>query len=48
MEKMDRTMTFSLGNEREREIREIMLTVYTALKDKGYNPINQIVGYILS
>ena len=45
---MDRTMTFSLGNEREREIREIMLTVYTALKDKGYNPINQIVGYILS
>ena len=48
MEKMDRTMTFSLGNEREREIREIMLTVYTALKEKGYNPINQIVGYILS
>ena len=48
MEKMDRTMTFSLGNEREREFREIMLTVYTALKDKGYNPINQIVGYILS
>mgnify|MGYP003439392325 FL=1 len=48
MEKMDRTMTFSLGNEREREIREIMLTVYSALKDKGYNPINQIVGYILS
>ena len=48
MEKMDRTMTFSLGNEREREIREIMLTVYTALKDKGYNPLNQIVGYILS
>lgn len=48
MEKMDRTMTFSLGNEREREIREILLTVYTALKDKGYNPINQIVGYILS
>ena len=48
MEKMDRTMNFSIGNEREREIREIMLTVYTALKDKGYNPINQIVGYILS
>lgn len=48
MEKMDRTMTFSLGTEREREIREILLTVYTALKDKGYNPINQIVGYILS
>ena len=41
-------MTFSLGNDREREIREILLTVYNALKEKGYNPINQMVGYILS
>ena len=48
MEKMDRTMTFSLGNDRDREIREILLTVYNALKEKGYNPINQMVGYILS
>lgn len=48
MDKMDRTMTFSLGNERDREIREILLTVYNALKEKGYNPINQMVGYILS
>lgn len=45
---IDKTMTFSLGNEQEREIREIMLQVYKALKEKGYNPINQIVGYILS
>ena len=44
----DKTMTFSLGNDREREIREILLTVYNALKEKGYNPINQIVGYIMS
>lgn len=44
----DKTMTFSLGNDREQEIREILLTVYNALKEKGYNPINQIVGYILS
>lgn len=43
-----RTMTFSLGNEREQEARTIMLTVYNSLKEKGYNPINQIVGYILS
>ena len=48
MEKMDRTMTFSLGSDRDREIREILLTVYNALKEKGYNPINQMVGYILS
>jgi hypothetical protein len=44
----DNTITFSLGNDREREIRQILLTVYNALKEKGYNPINQIVGYILS
>ena len=44
----DKTMTFSIGNDRDREIREILLTVYNALKEKGYNPINQIVGYILS
>lgn len=44
----DKTMTFSLGNEQEREIRQILLSVYNALKEKGYNPINQIVGYILS
>lgn len=44
----DRTMTFSLGNEQEQEIRRILLEVYDALKEKGYNPINQIVGYILS
>jgi len=45
---IDRTMTFSLGDEKEREIRQVMLSVYNALEEKGYNPINQIVGYILS
>ncbi len=44
----DKTMTFSIGNEQEQEIRRILLTVYDSLKQKGYNPINQIVGYILS
>ncbi len=29
-------------------MRQTMLTVYNALKEKGYNPISQIVGYILS
>jgi len=45
---IDRTLTFSLGDEKEREIRQVMLSVYNALEEKGYNPINQIVGYILS
>ena len=44
----DKTMQFSIGDDREQEIRYIVVTVYNALKEKGYNPINQIVGYILS
>jgi len=32
----------------QNEVQEILVKVYAALKDKGYNPINQIVGYILS
>ena len=44
----DQTMTFSLGTEQEMEKRQIMTAVYEALREKGYNPINQIVGYLLS
>lgn len=39
---------FSIKNQREREIKEALQTVYNSLKEKGYDPINQIVGYILS
>ncbi len=45
---IERTMKFSIGDQTEREIRTILTEVYDALKEKGYNPINQIVGYILS
>lgn len=44
----DKTMTFSVHEDRENEMKEILTTVYDALKQKGYNPINQLVGYILS
>jgi uncharacterized protein (UPF0297 family) len=44
----DKTMTFSVGDQTEQQIRMILVSVYDALKEKGYNPINQIVGYILS
>ena len=44
----DKTMTFSIGDQTEQEIRRILTIVYDSLKEKGYNPINQIVGYILS
>ena len=43
----NKTIQFSI-DEREEEMRQTMLTVYNALKEKGYNPISQIVGYILS
>ncbi|WP_411677531.1 IreB family regulatory phosphoprotein [Caproicibacter sp.] len=45
---LDKTVTFSLESDREEGIKKILTTVYDALKEKGYNPINQIVGYILS
>ena len=44
----NKTIQFSIKDEREEEMRQTMLTVYNALKGKGYNPISQIVGYILS
>ncbi len=44
----DKTMTFSIGDQTEQEIRSTLTVVYDSLKEKGYNPINQIVGYILS
>lgn len=42
------TMTFSIHEEREREMRQTLMVIYDALREKGYNPINQLVGYILS
>ena len=44
----DFTRKFNLVEERDAQIHEILSTVYQALEEKGYNPINQIVGYILS
>ena len=44
----DPTAVFSIYDDREQEIRAIVQEVYDALKEKGYNPINQLVGYILS
>lgn len=45
---MMETMKFDVKAERPMEPREILLKVYDALSEKGYNPINQIVGYVLS
>ena len=44
----DKTIQFKLTTSSPEEMKEVLSTVYGALTEKGYNPINQIVGYILS
>lgn len=48
VEDMDYTRRFSLSIDKDEEIKLILTSVYNSLREKGYNPINQIVGYILS
>ena len=45
---LDKTMIFSLVEEKDDQIKAGLTIVYDALRQKGYNPINQIVGYIMS
>ena len=44
----DETVRFDFDDNRKKAISETLETVYRALEEKGYNPINQIVGYLLS
>ncbi len=44
----DFTRKFNAAQEKDEEIHHILTSVYNALEEKGYNPINQLVGYILS
>ncbi len=44
----DQTVEFSLVDEKEVELKKNLTVIFDALKEKGYNPVNQIVGYILS
>ena len=42
------TAIFSIRDEKDEEIKKVVLQVYSALEEKGYNTINKLVGYILS
>ena len=42
------TITFSMKNEKVNEIHKIFLDVYSALRERGHNPVHQITGYILT
>lgn len=44
----EQTVEFSVVKENDSQLRSDLQTVYAALVEKGYNPINQIVGYILT
>ncbi|MCL2508971.1 MAG: IreB family regulatory phosphoprotein [Oscillospiraceae bacterium] len=44
----DKTIQFSVKDEHEEQVRRTLMNVYEALSEKGYNPISQIVGYLLS
>lgn len=49
MNNINETQYFSgMGKEPENEAKRVLISVSTALREKGYNPVNQIVGYILS
>lgn len=48
MNSKDHTVRFTVDNEDEHNVEETLKRVYKALEEKGYNPINQIVGYLLS
>lgn len=45
---MDKTMKFNVDQQQSEERKEILKYVYGALKEKGYHPINQMIGYLLS
>lgn len=47
-DKFDETMQFKMSEKNEDKIVDILSRVYVALKEKGYDPSNQIIGYIIS
>lgn len=45
---LEHTMQFNFNNDKEDLTKIILTDVYTSLKEKGYNPVNQLVGYLIS
>lgn len=48
MDRLEETMMFRAGGDEKVSAREILQLVYAALQEKGYDPINQLVGYLIS
>ena len=48
MQELNNTQYFKVEAEKDLDVRDVIAAVYSALTEKGYNPVNQIVGYIMS
>ena len=48
MANLSNTQYFKVKTEPEVQVKEVLDVLYTAMEEKGYNPVNQIVGYIMS
>ena len=48
MSSMENTVKYTGDELEEQKIRDVLSKVYSSLEEKGYNPINQIAGYLLS
>lgn len=48
MQEINNTQFFEVPKEQQMEVRQIIASVYKSLTEKGYNPVNQIVGYVMS
>ena len=48
MENINNTQYFTVQKEKELQVKDVLEIVYRALSEKGYNPVNQMVGYIMS
>ena len=48
MQEINNTQYFKVQKEQEIEVKDVIARIYEALKEKGYNPVNQIVGYVMS
>ena len=48
MQNINNTQYFKLEKEPELQVKDVLERVYAALREKGYNPVNQMVGYIMS
>ena len=48
MSSLDKTMSFDFNENKGKDVKETLQSVYQSLEEKGYNPINQIVGYLIS